>query len=466
MANSKKPQSAAVAPADDIVVADKFSIHDLICKEDWLTMWVAFIIMIISAVSVLTGWFPFVSKTFGTWGDAEHTLASALSPDRWAGIALTFVTLLILFCVCMKLMKKNVAKFAISFVAFFALVCVVRFISSQVVLNQYLEYAFWALLIGLLISNTVGVPDWLKPAINTEFYIKVGLVLMGATVMFSNISKFGLYGLGIAWLVTPTVIIFMWLFGTKVLKLTNKPMVITIATATSVCGTSAAIATAAAAKAKKTDLTFAVGMSLIFTVAMMVGMPFFCRFAIEHNFMGMTELIGGSWIGGTVDSTGAVVLAGEALGDLAGQAAALVKMIQNLLIGFIAFAVAIFFATRVDRTGDATVGASEIWTRMPKFILGFLGASLVFSFIVQPVCGAEVCADIQGCFKQTQTWCFAMAFTSIGLETNFKEMKAQFSGGKPLALYVIGQSFNLILTYFVCWLLLSGNFFPIPTLTT
>lgn len=95
--------------------------------------------------------------------------------------------------------------------------------------------------------------------------------------MFSNISKFGLYGLGIAWLVTPIVIIFMWIFGTKVLKLENKPMVITIAAATSVCGTSAAIANAAAAKAKKTDLTFAVGMSLIFTVAMMVGMPFLCK---------------------------------------------------------------------------------------------------------------------------------------------------------------------------------------------
>lgn len=98
-----------------------------------------------------------------------------------------------------------------------------------------------------------------------------------ATVMFSNIKKFGLYGLGIAWFVTPIVIIFMWIFGTKVLKMRNKRMVITIAAATSVCGTSAAIATAAACKAKKTDLTFAVGMSLIFTVAMMVGIPFFCE---------------------------------------------------------------------------------------------------------------------------------------------------------------------------------------------
>lgn len=447
---------------NDIVTADSFKIQDLLHKEDWLTIWCAAIVMIVSAISVLTGAFKFKFASFGTWGDG--TPISAAFEGKIPGIILTFVVCAVLFSVCMKLMGKNVKKFLIAFVAMFLITSVVRFISGQVVLNQYLEYAFWALLIGLLISNTVGVPEWLKPALNTEFYIKTGLVLMGATVMFSNIKKFGLYGLGIAWFVTPIVIIFMWIFGTKVLKMKNKRMVITIAAATSVCGTSAAIATAAACKAKKTDLTFAVGMSLIFTVAMMVGIPFFCEWCMQHNVLGMTELIGGSWIGGTVDSTGAVVLAGSALGDVAGQAAALVKMIQNILIGFVAFAVAIFFATKVDKTDDKTVGAEEIWNRLPKFVLGFLAASLIFSFVIQPVFGAEACADIQGCFKQLQTWCFALAFTSIGLETNFKEMSSQMAGGKPLALYVIGQTFNLILTYFICWLLLSGVMFPIPTL--
>ena len=84
--------------------------------------------------------------------------------------------------------------------------------------------------------------------------------------------------------------------------------------------------------------------------------------------------------------------------------------------------------------------------------------------MAEPKLGADVCANIQGCFKQLQTWCFALAFTSIGLETNFKEMASQMAGGKPLVLYVVGQTFNLILTYLVCWLLLSGLFFPIPVL--
>lgn len=185
--------------------------------------------------------------------------------------------------------------------------------------------------------------------------------------------------------------------------------------------TSAAIATAAASKAKKTDLAFAVGTSLIFTVVMMVGLPLFIK------AVGIDQLVGGAWIGGTVDSTGAVVLAGQTLGDLGGTVAALVKMIQNILIGFIA-------------------------------------ASLLFSFVLQPTLGVEQTGDIIKHLGQFKNWAFALAFTSIGLETNFKELGQKIEGGKPIALYIIGQLFNIALTYFVVWVLLSGRFFPIPSI--
>ena len=449
------------AAADDVVVADKFHMSDLLHKEDWLSIWGAFIIIAISAVGVITGAYAFKGVSFGKWGGEKGSITKFFDfgetcMTTWGGILITFLALAVIFTVANKLMGKNVAKYVKAFAAVFALTALVRLISAQVTLSQYLEYAFWALFIGLLISNVLKVPEWLKPAIQTEFYIKTGLVLMGASVLFSNIQKFGLYGLAIAWAVTPVVIIFMWIFGTKILKMENKRMVMTISAATSVCGTSAAIATAAACKAKKTDLTFAVGVSLIFTVIMMVTMPIFCK------VMSMDQLVGGAWIGGTVDSTGAVVLAGNALGEVAGQVAALVKMIQNILIGFVAFAVAVFFTTKVDKKEGTTVGASEIWHRFPKFILGFIGASLFFSFVMQGTVGAETTSTILSSFKEFQTWCFALAFTCIGLETNFKEMASQFQGGKPFVLYIVGQVFNLVLTYFVAWLALSGILFPIP----
>ena len=349
-------------------------------------------------------------------------------------------------------------KYIPAFIVLFFIAIVVRMISAEYTLNRYLEWAFWALLVGLLVSNTIGVPDWLKPAIKTEFYIKTGLVIMGFSVLFSNIAKFGLYGLGIAWIVTPIVIIFMWFLGTRVLKIKNKPLVITMATATSVCGTSAAIATAAASNAKKNDLSITVSISIIFTILMMVFEPLIIRAA------GMSQIMGGSLIGGTVDSTGAVVVAGTALGGEAQTAAVLVKSIQNILIGFIAFAVAVFFTTRVDNSTGAKVGIGEVWYRFPKFIIGFFVASLIVSFIIQPIFGSDEVSAINKVLDQYKNWAFVLAFTSIGLDTNFKEIMRQMQGGKVLWLYIIGQIFNIALTYFAVWFLLSGKFFPIPVL--
>ena len=157
-------------------------------------------------------------------------------------------------------------------------------------------------------------------------------------------------------------------------------------------------------------------------------------------------------------------MAGNALGPEAEQVAVLIKSIQNILIGFIAFFVALFFATRVDKTGTQKVGASEIWKRFPKFIIGFFVASLVASFIIQPLAGADQVSAINKVLDQYKNWAFVLAFVSIGLDTNFKEIVKQMQGGKVLWLYVVGQIFNIALTLFAVWLLLSGKIFPIPVL--
>ena len=441
----------------------KNSISNLWKKEDWLTVWIGFLIIAVAAVSVITGSFDFSAAKFSTWHlweevAEEKSLFSQFTSAFWIRLLRTFIVLGTLFTAGVKLQGVKIKEYLPAFATLFVLAIVVRLISAEFTLNRYLEWAFWALIVGLLISNTVGVPTWLRPAIRTEFYIKTGLVVMGFSVLFSNIAKFGLYGLGIAWGVTPIVIIFMWWFGTKVLKIDNKPLVITIASATSVCGTSAAIATGAAAGARKNDLGIAISISIIFTILMMVFEP------VIIKAVGMNELMGGALIGGTVDSTGAVVLAGNALGPEGEQAAVLVKSIQNILIGFIAFFVALFFATRVEKNSDKRVGAGEIWTRFPKFIIGFFVASIVASFIIQPVAGSADVKAINAVLDQYKNWAFVLAFTSIGLDTNFREIGKQLHGGKVLWLYVVGQLFNIILTFFAVWLLLSGVIFDVPVL--
>lgn len=446
-------------------------VSNLIRTEDWLSVWIGVIIIAIGCIAVLTGWFDFSALSFKTWtaGEtlAENDAAKVVplieqlgSWAFWSKCLRTVLILAVLFGTAVKLQGEKLRKFIPAFILLFVIAVIVRLVSAEFTLKRYLEWAFWALLIGLLISNTVGVPNWLKPAIRTEFYIKTGLVVFGFSVLFSNIAKFGLYGLGIAWGVTPVVILFMWWFGNRVLKITNKPLLMTLAAATSVCGTSAAIATGAASGAKKEDLSVAISISIIFTILMMVFEPMIIEWT------GMGQIMGGALIGGTVDSTGAVVLAGSALGPEAEQVASLVKMIQNILIGFIAFFVAIFFARKIDKTGKSEVGAVEIWNRFPKFILGFIVASIVASVIFVPAVGAEKTGAINKVLGQYKDWAFVLAFTSIGLDTNFKQIAKSMQGGKVLWLYIVGQTFNIILTFAVVWLLLSGKIFPQPDIKT
>ena len=441
----------------------KNNISKLWKSEDWLSVWIGFIVIAIACISVLTGAFDFNATKFSTWHLWENvpeakSLWDQFTGSFWLKLIRTFVVLALLFTAGVKLQGGKIKEYLPAFGVLFLIAVVVRLVSAEFTLNRYLEWAFWALIIGLTISNTVGVPQWLRPAIKTEFYIKTGLVIMGFSVLFSNIAKFGLYGLGIAWGVTPIVILFMWWFGTKVLKIDNKPLVITVASATSVCGTSAAIATGAAAGAKKNDLSVAISISIIFTILMMVFEPMIIKAT------GMTSLMGGALIGGTVDSTGAVVLAGNALGPEGEQAAVLVKSIQNILIGFIAFFTALFFTTRVDNASGQKVGAGEIWRRFPKFIIGFFVASIVASFIIQPLAGSGEVKAINSVLSQYKNWAFVLAFTSIGLDTNFREIARQMHGGKVLWLYIVGQLFNIALTFLAVWLLLSGVIFDVPVL--
>ena len=126
--------------------------------------------------------------------------------------------------------------------------------------------------------------------------------------------------------------------------------------------------------------------------------------------------------------------------------------------------VALFFATHVDKDPEKKVGAGEIWTRFPKFIIGFFVASLVASFIVHPLAGSADLKAVNAVLDQYKNWAFVLAFTSIGLDTNFREIGKRLQGGKVLWLYIVGQLFNIILTFIVVWLLLSGVIFEIPVL--
>jgi len=418
-------------------------------EEDWWAVWFGFLLIVASLTRIVTH-----VPRIGRWTD-DPLAAFGIGSDDGT-ILLPLLALMlglgVLTAVGVAVMKtERPGRYALGFAGVFVLACLAYWIANQANIRYWgLSYALWALLVGLLISNTVGTPKWLLAGAKTEMFIKTGLVLLGAEILFKKIVSMGVPGLMVAWLVTPTVVIFMFMFANRALKMKNKKLAIIIASATSVCGVSAAIAAAAACRAKKEDLTLAVGMTLIFTVLMMFFMP------LGINWIGMNHVLGAAWMGGTIDSTGAVVAAGSMLGPTAEQVAAVVKMIQNVMIGVLAFAIALYWVTRVDREPGRKADAREIWYRFPKFVIGFVAASLLFSFIVVPMTQGDF-ALVESTYINPVTriargWFFCLAFVAIGLESNFRDLVGSMEGGKPLVLYVVGQSFNLVLTLLVAWL--------------
>ncbi|MFW6067191.1 MAG: YeiH family protein [Myxococcota bacterium] len=417
----------------------------LLRSEDWWAVGFAFALFVLGLVGLVEA----VPKPDG-W--ATSPLAG-LPPGRWLAAGSLGVGLAALTALGVRAMGRNALRYAGGFAVVFLLALAAKLIGKQATMSELgLGYALWSLLFGLAVANTVGTPAWLLEGARSEMFIKTGLVLLGAEILFHRIVALGGPGLFVAWVVTPAVVFFMWKLGTRVLKLESKALTMVIACATSVCGVSAAIASAAAVRARREELTLAVGMTMIFTVAMMVGMPALAR------LLGLTDHVAGAWIGGTVDSTGAVVAAGSLFSETAGHVAAVIKMIQNCLIGVIAFVIALYWVSSVERRPDAPKPSpTEIWRRFPKFVVGFVAASLFFSFVLIPTLGESAVEGIIGdVSKPLRGWFFALAFVSIGLESNFKQLSNQLVGGKPIVLYAVGQTFNIALTFVAAYLAFGG----------
>jgi uncharacterized membrane protein YadS len=393
---------------------------------------------------------------FGTWATIDKAFPSGI-----ATIWDTLILLIILAVLCLIgliFMKKDIKRFVPAFIVIFALAWLAVFIGKQSVINAWgLEYVIWALIFGLLISNTIGLPGWLKPAVLTEYYIKIGLVCMGATILFSIILKAGGVGMLQALLVVAAVWFFTYWLGRRFGMAERFSS--TMATGVSICGVSASIAAGGAVKGDPKETSYIIAWLLVGAVIMIVVMPPIAK------AVSMPTNMAGAWLGGTIDNTGAVVAAGEVMKSKASlDTAALVKMAQNILIGFAAFLLAVWATLKLDKkSASERPSFMEIWYRFPKFIVGFIIASLIASLFIEPVMGTQATKTITGLMTTYRTWFFALCFVCIGLETNFKELLS-VGGGKPAAVYWIGQTFNVVWTLLIVWLLWSGTFFIPPIL--
>jgi uncharacterized integral membrane protein (TIGR00698 family) len=416
----------------------------LLKNEDWL----AFVTGLIIILAAWAG-FHFPSPKFG-WSDSGTLRGLFTDINNLSGIAGIFVILVAATLATIFLKKKNVTRLIFSLIIVFAVSLVSQWISGYKPIKYYgFEYVIFALLAGILLRNVFGVPKWFSENLHTEFFIKTGLVILGSGIIFGDIIKAGSLGMVQAII----VVLAVWFFSYWVARKlgVDDEMALMLSSAVSICGVSAAIATAGAIKGDGKKLSYVVSLVLIVALPMLVLLP------IAAGYLGLNPAQAGAWFGGTIDTSGAVVASGSIFGEEALKFSTIVKFSQNVLIGFAAVAISIFWVIRgrnndrTEKTGNnEKINFSVIWERFPKFVLGFIVASLIFSFIVP----SESVAVTKDYLKSIQTAFFAVAFVGIGMETDFS-MLVKTGNGRPAWAFLIAQIFNILLTLVIAWFLFS-----------
>ena len=409
--------------------------------EDWASVVLGFgmIVFVIAAGYTLT------TPSFGGkagWNDYTGIINVFNSRSLFVSLFSTLLIFGVASLLGMVLSGKVLKNFIFGFLVVCLLAFLAQFISSFAGFkNLGLETVIFSLALGLLIGNLVKLPDWLRAGVQSEFYVKTGLVLLGSTILFGDILSAGSFGLIQAVIVVLAVWYFTFWVARK-MKVDDEFSTM-LASGVSICGVSAAIATAGAINGDKKKLSFIISIVLIVAIPMMILMP------VIAKWIGLSEVVTGAWMGGTIDTTGAVVAAGTIAGETGLKYATIVKFSQNVLLGVAAFLISVYWAYRSKGENERErVSIKVIWDRFPKFVLGFIVASLVFSFILSP----ETAKASGKVMKSFANFWFNLAFISIGLETRFADLKAMESK-RPLYAFLIGQTFNIVFTLIVAYLL-------------
>jgi uncharacterized integral membrane protein (TIGR00698 family) len=312
-----------------------------------------------------------------------------------------------------------------------------------------IEFPIYAILLGLtanVLLHRLGLRDRLRTAFRTEFFIKTGLVLLGASINLNLILKAaGPAILQSVLLISTIFLLTWWLGGLFGLDIRLRAL---LSAAVSICGVSAAIAAAGAVHAKKEQLAYTASLVVIFAIPMIFIQPWLA------SLLGLSQAVSGAWIGGNIDTTAAVTAAGTIVGDDALKVAAIVKSTQNALMGVVAVLLTLYFVMRVEKSADAPrPGPAEIWRRFPKFVLGFVAASIIATWWLGTVGGDQGKAAIANA-NALRTWFFSLAFVSIGLELRVASIRQ--AGWRPIAVFASATVANLVIAVLLASILFAG----------
>jgi uncharacterized integral membrane protein (TIGR00698 family) len=420
-------------------------------SEDIWAVFIGGLLITVILAAVFFSEIKFTTPVY-QWTNSNDLLSKVLTGNNLLLLAAIGVIFLFLSSSAVAASGNNIRKYVAGFVVIFILAVLSLIIAGNKSISYYgIEYVVFALLIGLLLSNLFSLPAWIKEAARSEFFIKTGLIILGTSILFTDIINAGLPGILQSIIVVAAVWFFaLWLC--RRLKVDDEFGVI-LASAVSICGVSAAIVASGAIKGDKKKLSYVTTLVLLVAIPMLILLPWVIK------KMGISEVVGGAWLGGTLDTTASVTAASELVGPAATKAGVIVKFSQNVLIGVAAFLIAAWWVLKKTKTSSDQEKPSLklIWERFPKFVLGFIAASLVFSFLIPTDTGKQV----SGILNSLRTIWFALAFVSIGLEARFLDL-FKVQEGRPALAFIGAQVFNIIWTLLWAYLLFGGVLFPAP----
>ncbi len=468
--------------------------------EDWWAFWLGMFFVMLGIIASLThidlvGWIVKFSK----WVDISKAFKASHSEVMSPAVSLitTYLILLITTTVGAATMRWNLRKYVSAFTIVFW-ITVISYIVGQ---NAYIaatefdrpKYgidwslslggAFYiiALVVGLIIGNLApkGFREFIKEGAKPEWFIKVAIVMLGAKLGYLAIKSFGfaMHLLIAGASATVAAYLLFWplayTISRRLFKL-SREWSACFASGISICGVSAAIATAGAIKARPIVPVMVSVLVVVFALIELIVLP-----GILVTFWFHEPIAAGASLGLTVKTDGADAAAGAILDELMRSRAALelgeqweegwilaaavnTKIWIDMFIGFWAFILAVIWVYYFERRSGEKVQKMEIWWRFPKFVMGYFLAMLFVLYI-----GLNMFPDVDTAYKSMtfgikpvegalRKLFFMLTFTSIGIVTDFRLLKKE-----GLTKLAVCYAFVLIaiiipLGWFIAWLYHMG----------
>lgn len=434
---------------------------ELYLKEDWWAIYLGLGI-VIAAIAFFYTSNPFLKSLSvlpPSWTDFSKLIEHFSSKIGW--YALQFIFWFIIFSISTRILGFRQSEYIPSFIFLYILSIITFIIGEYEPLSKNgFEAPLVALILGLAISNIIKLPKWMDAGFRVEYYIKTGIVLLGATLPFTLIIWAGPIAFMQATIISVVTCLTIYFVAHKLFGL-DKRFGAVLGVGAAICGVSAAIAVGGAVKAKKEHVSITIALVTVWAIVMIFFIPYFSK------FLNLQPAPVGAWVGSSEFADAAGFAAAVAYGKMVGneeaavRAFTLMKVIgRDIWLGIWSFAFALIACLKWEKEECETPPkASEIWWRFPKFVLGFFIASVVITVIASQYSLAEfdkvIKPELVKPIKSLRSWAFIFCFLSIGLTTRFRELAS--AGKKPFWAFTIGVIVNVILG-FVLSVLVMGNF--------